>query len=102
MDFLRGFLNSAGGDVIEGLYALLSGQVIWRKLNENLPYHELVFSTDDFWSEMVESGYLTRTDDTGNEDVDPGYTALRIPDKTVKAALIGDLVSYLFGGKETE
>ena len=51
---------------------------------------------------MVESGYLTRTDDTGNEDVDPGYTALRIPDKTVKAALIGDLVSYLFGGKETE
>jgi len=84
-------IKSANKDVANKLAILLRGESIIEKINFNLNYNTLYNNSNNIWSLLLLSGYLTVSD----FDTYTNYYKLQIPNKEVLSYFI-DLVNTYY------
>ncbi|MBQ7433327.1 MAG: AAA family ATPase [Lachnospiraceae bacterium] len=111
-DIIRQFLSKNNTKINEQVSALLQGNTIQTKINENLTYEDLTDTEYNFWSVLYLTGYLTPVSVDGEKN----EAELRIPNKEVKSIFensialwfakdivpttLGDITSQLWNGDE--
>lgn len=92
------FLKRTDIDVTEKFEKLLDGGYIKERINENLTYHMLMSSEENFWSLLYMTGYLTRVkpEKIKPEDcLDEKSVALCIPNAEVMEIFRNSSVEWL-------
>lgn len=88
LEIVKGFLGKTGG-VNESFEQLLTGGVIECLVNENLTYHQIHENSDNIWSALLETGYLTKA---VKEEMP--LMPLRIPNRSVRAVFRQEIWNY--------
>lgn len=91
---LMSFVKQTDFDVGEKFEILLNGGTIEQTISDALTYDTLHSSEDNFWSILLMTGYITKS----NPDDDGETVSLKIPNKEI-ASIFEDTVVNLF--KET-
>ncbi len=84
---IRTFLKRTDFDVLDKFETLLSGGTVRENITDQLTYDMLTSSEENLWSLLYLTGYLTRMrkDDPAGACLQPGQTALRIPNKEIRS-----------------
>lgn len=92
---IRSFIDYAGSNITKKLETLLSGGVIFQRIDENLTYDYLHSSEDNLWSVLYLTGYLTKVRKEEYLEVIPeGMTALMIPNKEIKEIFEATIIKW--------
>lgn len=78
-DIVREFLGRTEFDVTDKFEALLAGDSVRVKIEENLTYDNLTASEENLWSVLYLTGYLTKD----KEKINDRESYLKIPNKEV-------------------
>lgn len=100
-DIIRNFIRTATPQTKRELECLIDGGTVEKKINQELTYRDLYQSTENLWSVLFATGYLTRrktvdTDDTGDtavydaEDIYP----LAIPNREIRKIFIDQVMEW--------
>lgn len=81
-NFIKMFIDQADQQTREDIERLIDGEVIERKLTENLTYAEIGESIENLWSVLYITGYLTK--DKAQKSQKRGYVRLVIPNREIK------------------
>lgn len=82
---IRSFIDYAGNSITKKLEALLAGDYIVQRIDENLTYDYLHSSEDNLWSVLYLTGYLTRLREQELKATLPeNMSALVIPNAEIK------------------
>lgn len=82
---IRSFIDYAGSNITKKLEALLAGDFIYQRIDENLTYDYLHSSEDNLWSILYLTGYLTRVkEETLSVSISNEVSALKIPNAEIK------------------
>lgn len=88
-DILRKFLQIAKPRTKRELEKLIEGESITKKINKELTYRDLYENTDNIWSVLFTTGYLTQK---GKEDGD--MYRLVIPNLEVRKIFIDQIMQW--------
>lgn len=95
------WINSSGNDLVKRFVAkadqttkdeieqLIAGDVIEKKIRQDLTYDEIDQSIDNLWSVLFTTGYLTQT-----ERAERGIYKLMIPNKEVREVFIDQIQQW--------
>ncbi len=78
-DIIRRFISRADATTRNEIELLVNGESIRKKIRQELTYRDLDSSTDNLWSILFTTGYLTQC---GKDD--GGMTVLAIPNKEIQ------------------
>lgn len=81
---IRKFIDLTNASIADEYEALISGNVIYKRISENVTYNDLYSSIDNVWSLMFETGYLTLSG--GYDENNP--SPLRIPNEEIRNLFI--------------
>ena len=80
------FTKRGSKNVFNAIDSLLSGECIVKRIDENIAYDYVNSSEDNIWSILLMTGYLTVANkEELRFNVPDEYTALRIPNREIKA-----------------
>lgn len=88
-DILRNFLQTAKPRTKRELEKLIEGESITKKINKELTYRDLYENTDNIWSVLFTTGYLTQK---GKEDGD--MYRLVIPNLEIRKIFIDKIMRW--------
>lgn len=77
-DVVRKLLETASSDTRDEIERLIAGECILKKVNEELTYKELYNDTENLWSVLFTTGYLTQ-----RGKAEDGRLQLAIPNKEI-------------------
>lgn len=78
-NIIRKFIDKADGTTRNDIEVLINGGCIKKKIHQELTYRDLDSKTDNLWSILFTTGYLTQC---GKDD--DGLTGLVIPNKEIQ------------------
>ncbi|HIR13567.1 MAG TPA: AAA family ATPase [Candidatus Choladousia intestinavium] len=82
---IRSFIDYAGSSISLKLEALMRGETIVQKVEEDLTYDYLHSSEDNLWSILYLTGYLTKErEKSGPQHLKRGESALKIPNAEIR------------------
>ena len=82
-------LKTSGETVRDDVEKLISGEAIFKKVKEELTYADLESASDNIWSVLYSTGYLTLTESLSLEQ-----NGLRIPNEEIRNIFIDQIVSW--------
>ena len=89
---VRHFIDKADITTQKDIEKLIAGETVEKKIVENLTYDEIDQKTDNLWSVLYLTGYLTR--DSEKAAGQYGYTRLVIPNREVREIFIDKIHSW--------
>ncbi len=89
-DILNELLVTKSDAIKKGIKLLIAGEEIEHKISESLTYKNLQSESDNIWSILLFTGYLTGV----LYDKDNKVYKLRIPNKSIKQCYIEQIDSY--------
>lgn len=103
-DIIRNFIRMAGPNTRREIECLIDGGSIEKKINQELTYRELYQSTDNLWSVLFATGYLTRReavapasatalDIVADREADDIYS-LAIPNQEIRKIFIDQVMEW--------
>ena len=91
---VKDYLGFLSGEDTDKMQALVDGKSIEIKVNEHLNYNTLAdHRSDDFWSLLLFTGYLTIAPDAINND-NVGIRAVRIPNEEIRHAFESGILEF--------
>ena len=81
---IRKFIELTNASIADEYSSLISGNVIYKQISENVTYNDLYSSIDNVWSLMFETGYLTLSGEYDENNLSP----LRIPNEEIRNLFI--------------
>lgn len=88
-DIIRSFIQTAKPGTKRELELLVNGESIAKKINQDLTYRDLYSSTDNLWSVLFMTGYLTLRGETDGEDCQ-----LAIPNREIRKIFIDQILAW--------
>lgn len=88
-DIIRKFLRMAKQKTRREIEQLVNGELVTKKINQELTYRELYEKADNIWSVLFTTGYLTQ-----REKVDEDTYRLGIPNKEVRKIFIDQILEW--------
>ncbi len=88
-DIIRKFLRMAKQKTRREIEQLVNGELVTKKINQELTYRELYEKADNTWSVLFTTGYLTQ-----REKVDEDTYRLGIPNKEVRKIFIDQILEW--------
>lgn len=97
-DIIRNFIRTASPQTKRELECLIDGGTVKKKINQELTYRDLYQNTENLWSVLFATGYLTRrkdadTDETADYDADDIYS-LSIPNREIRKIFIDQVMEW--------
>lgn len=97
-DIIRNFIRTASQQTKRELECLIDGGTVKKKINQELTYRDLYQNTENHWSVLFATGYLTRrkdadTDETADYDADDIYS-LAIPNREIRKIFIDQIMEW--------
>ena len=98
-EIIRTFLQSADSSTEWELEQLVNGGTVTKEIRQELTYHELYANTENVWSVMFMTGYLTQ-----RKQVDRNTYELAIPNQEIREIFVEQVMEWIRGeaGKEPE
>lgn len=100
-DIIRNFIKTATPQTKRELECLIDGGTVEKKINQELTYRDLYQSTENLWSVLFTTGYLTRrktvaTDDMGDAADYDAYDIypLAIPNREIRKIFIDQVMEW--------
>lgn len=81
---IRSFIDYAGESITKKFEALLAGESIAQRIQEDLTYDTLHTAEENLWSVLYFTGYLTRAGDMGQGQSSQEGLPLRIPNAEIR------------------
>ncbi|XCP86232.1 AAA family ATPase [Roseburia hominis] len=94
---IKTLLTQASGRTRIELEQLMAGEILEKRVEENLTYHDLYDSIDHIWSVLFATGYLTCEGIT--ED---GFYRLRIPNREIRNIFVMQIMKWFEEEVRTE
>ena len=88
-DIIRTLLKGAGTQTKTELERLIAGESIVKKIEENLVYQDLYQNTENIWSVLFSTGYLTCAGVT-----DSGMYRLKIPNLEIRSIFVEQIMTW--------
>ncbi|MCI9221082.1 MAG: AAA family ATPase [Lachnospiraceae bacterium] len=88
-DIIRNFVQMAKAGTRRELESLINGEVIPKKINQELTYRDLYTSIDNLWSILFTTGYLTQRGREGDE-----VYLLAIPNREIRKIFIDQILEW--------
>nr|WP_304970966.1 AAA family ATPase [uncultured Acetatifactor sp.] len=88
-DIIRNFIQAAKPGTRRELELLVNGESVIKKINQELTYRELYSSTDNLWSVLFMTGYLTL-----REETDGDTCQLAIPNQEIRKIFIDQILEW--------
>ncbi len=93
---IESFIKRGSKNVFNAIDSLLSGECIVKRIDENIAYDYINSSEDNIWSILLMTGYLTVVNkEELRFNVPDEYTALRIPNREIKAIFRDNLSRWV-------
>ena len=97
-DIIRSFIRTASPQTKRELECLIDGGTVKKKINQELTYRDLYQNTENLWSVLFATGYLTRRKDADTEaaadyDADDIYS-LAIPNREIRKIFIDQVMEW--------
>ncbi len=98
-EIIRTFLQSADSSTKWELEQLVNGSTVTKEVRQELTYHELYANTENVWSVMFMTGYLTQRRQVGRNTYE-----LAIPNQEIREIFVEQVMEWIRGeaGKEPE
>lgn len=95
---LHTLIKQADAKTTRELEQLINGMPVVKKIREELTYRELYDSTDNLWSVLFTTGYLTKRRETA-----PDTYELVIPNREIRMVFTEQILSWFYkeAGKDT-
>ncbi len=95
---LRALVKQADTKTMRELEQLVNGMPVVKKIHEELTYNEVYDSTDNLWSVLFTTGYLT-----GRRETAPDTYELVIPNREIRMIFTDQILSWFYeeAGKDT-
>lgn len=87
---IRSFIDRTDYNVADKFETLLNGGTIEQRVVEELTYDEIYNKEDNLWSLLYMTGYLTKADQTDNENM----LSLKIPNREVASIFEDTVVNW--------
>lgn len=88
-DIIRKFLHMAGPRTKREIELLVNGESVRKKINQELTYRDLYEKTDNLWSILFTTGYLTQRGDSDGETYE-----LSIPNQEIRKIFIEQIQEW--------
>jgi len=88
-DIVREFIRMAKPQTRREIEQLVAGESIAKKINQKLTYRELYASTDNLWSVLFTTGYLTQ-----RERLADGAYLLAIPNLEIRQIFVEQILEW--------
>ena len=96
-NIIRTFIQMAGLKTKRELERLVNGECVARKIDQELTYRDLYRNTDNIWSVLFATGYLTRrevTYDVAADRMADGIFTLAIPNLEIRKIFIEQILEW--------
>ncbi len=89
-DIIIKFLKEADNSTKREIESLVAGETITKKIKQEITYRDLYKKTDNIWSVLFSTGYLTFTDRESNDTF-----SLRIPNREIRVLYEDQIMEWM-------